>query len=50
MDIHIHTKESSYCARVAARDVVHLYKEKGYRQASGSAGTAAVGDEVRPGR
>ena len=31
MDIHIHTKESSYCARVAARDVVHLYKEKGYQ-------------------
>lgn len=31
MDIHIHTKESSYCARVDARDVVHLYKEKGYQ-------------------
>lgn len=30
MDLHIHTKESSYCAKVEAEKVVELYHQKGY--------------------
>lgn len=31
MDIHIHTKESSFCAKTAAEQVVGLYHQKGYQ-------------------
>lgn len=29
-DLHVHTKESSSCSRTPAREMVHLYQEKGF--------------------
>ena len=30
-ETHLHTKESSYCSQVSAEEMMHLYKEKGYK-------------------
>jgi len=29
-DLHVHTKETSPCGRIPAKELVHLYKEAGY--------------------